>query len=172
MKNSSCRISVSTILIVLYNSTMCKTCLSVCKSKWALTLLSHVNSPIICSSLRYDYLYSHTRTVKFSMAYSVGEMWNAGAKSLAVLILIFSGVWPYTKQCITLVLWFLPPTRCSTTRRGKILIWLDVMAKWSMVDIFVLLCTLAAFRISIESPNGLAFLPDGFCKYIVNLSTG
>jgi len=104
---------------------------------------------------------------KFSMAYSVGEMWNAGAKSLAVLILIFSGVWPYTKQAITLVLWFLPPTRCSTTRRGKILLWLDVMAKWSMVDIFVLLCTLAAFRISIESPDGLAFLPAGF--YSINL---
>lgn len=102
---------------------------------------------------------------KFSMAYSVGEMWNAGAKSLAILILIFSGVWPYTKQCITFVLWFLPPTRCSTTRRGKIFLWLDVLAKWSMVDIFVLLCTLAAFRISIESPDGLAFLPDGFCKY-------
>lgn len=99
---------------------------------------------------------------KFSMAYSVSEMWAAGAKSLAVLILIFSGVWPYTKQLVTLVLWFLPTRWCSTVRRGKIFLWLDCMAKWSMVDVFVLLCTLAAFRISIESPNGLAFLPDGF----------
>ena len=99
---------------------------------------------------------------KFSMAYSVSEMWAAGAKSLAVLILIFSGVWPYTKQLVTLVLWFLPTRWCSTVRRGKIFLWLDCMAKWSMVDVFVLLCTLAAFRISIESPTGLAFLPDGF----------
>ena len=99
---------------------------------------------------------------KFSMAYSVSEMWAAGAKSLAVLILIFSGVWPYTKQLVTLVLWFLPTRWCSTVRRGKVFLWLDCMAKWSMVDVFVLLCTLAAFRISIESPSGLAFLPDGF----------
>ena len=99
---------------------------------------------------------------KFSMAYSVSEMWAAGAKSLAVLILIFSGVWPYTKQLVTLVLWFLPTRWCSTVRRGKIFLFLDRLAKWSMVDVFVLLCTLAAFRISIESPTGLAFLPDGF----------
>lgn len=96
------------------------------------------------------------------MAYSVSEMWAAGAKSLAVLILIFSGVWPYTKQLVTLVLWFLPTRWCSTVRRGKIFLWLDCMAKWSMVDVFVLLCTLTAFRISIESPTGLAFLPDDF----------
>jgi len=101
---------------------------------------------------------------KFSMAYSVAEMWNAGAKSLAVLILIFSGALPYAKQVITFVLWFLPPSYCATTRRGKIFLWLDALAKWSMVDIFVLLCTLAAFRISIQSPEGLVFLPDNFYK--------
>lgn len=102
----------------------------------------------------------------FSMANSVGDMWNAGAKSLAIFILTFSGVWPYTKQFITLVLWFTPPNRVSTSRRGSIFIWLDVLGKWSMVDIFVLLCTLAAFHIQINSPD-VAFLPDGF--YSVNL---
>ena len=89
-------------------------------------------------------------------------MWNAGAKSLAILIVIFSGVWPYTKQLVTLVIWFLPTTRVSSTRRGKILIWLDALGKWSMVDVFVLLMTLASFRLSVESPDHLSFLPEGF----------
>jgi hypothetical protein len=98
---------------------------------------------------------------EFSMAKSTIEMWNAGAHSLAILIVIFSGVWPYTKQIVIFVLWFLPPKgRVSSKLRGEILHWLDILGKWSMVDVFVLLMSLASFRISIESPSHLEFLPD------------
>ncbi|KAL7428836.1 hypothetical protein ACHAXM_001427 [Skeletonema potamos] len=97
---------------------------------------------------------------EFSMVKSTIEMWNAGARALAILIVIFSGVWPYTKQIITLILWFLPTTRVSSKRRGKILRLLDVLGKWSMIDVFVLLMTLASFRVSVENPE-LSFLPDG-----------
>ena len=83
---------------------------------------------------------------QFSMARSTVEIWQAGGKELAVLILIFSGIWPYTKQLITLVLWFLPTSRCSISRRGTILLWLDTLAKWSIVDIFTLVMSVAAFR--------------------------
>ena len=98
---------------------------------------------------------------EFSMAKSTIEMWEAGAKALAILIVLFSGVWPYTKQLISLVMWVVPPKRLSSGKRGKILHWLDVLGKWSMVDVFVLLTTLASFRISVESPDHLAFLPEG-----------
>ena len=104
---------------------------------------------------------------EFSMAKSTIEMWNAGAKSLAILIVIFSGVWPYTKQLVTLVIWFLPTTRVSSDRRGKVLSWLDALGKWSMVDVFVLLMTLASFRLSVESPDHLSFLPEGL--YSINM---
>lgn len=104
---------------------------------------------------------------EFSMAKSTIEMWNAGAKSLAILIVIFSGVWPYTKQLFLFVIWFLPTTRVSSNRRGKILNWLDVLGKWSMVDVFVLLMTLASFRLSVESPDHLSFLPEGL--YSINM---
>mmetsp|Transcript_2764 Transcript_2764/g.4053 ORF Transcript_2764/g.4053 Transcript_2764/m.4053 type:complete len:1455 (+) Transcript_2764:100-4464(+) len=97
---------------------------------------------------------------EFSMVKSTIEMWNAGARALAILIVIFSGVWPYTKQLITLVLWFLPTTRVSSKRRGKILRLLDVLGKWSMIDVFVLLMTLASFRVSVENPD-ISFLPEG-----------
>lgn len=103
---------------------------------------------------------------EFSMASSTVDIWNAGGHELAILILIFSGIWPYTKQLITLVLWFLPPARCSTSRRGSILLWLDCLAKWSMIDIFVLVISIAAFRVSIVSPD-VAFLPENF--YTINL---
>lgn len=97
----------------------------------------------------------------FSMAKSTVEIWNAGGKELALLILVFSGIWPYTKQLMTLVIWFLPPQRLSVSTRGSVLLWLDCLAKWSILDIFVLVMTLAAFRVSVQSPK-VEFLPDGF----------
>jgi len=103
---------------------------------------------------------------EFSMAKSTIDIWNAGGRELAIMILIFSVIWPYTKQLITLVLWFLPPTKLSVSRRGSILLWLDCLGKWSMIDIFVLVITLVAFRVSIVSPS-IGFLPENF--YSINL---
>lgn len=82
----------------------------------------------------------------FSIGQSALDMWHNGGKELAVLILLFSGVWPYTKQLITLALWFLPPSVVSCTRRGQFLNWLDILAKWSMIDIMVMLITIVGFR--------------------------
>jgi len=104
---------------------------------------------------------------EFSMAKSTIEMWNAGAKALAILIVIFSGVWPYSKLLATLFIWFTPPRWLSSKRRGSTLQWLDVLGKWSMVDVFVLLMTLASFNLSVESPDHLTFLPEGL--YSINM---
>lgn len=82
----------------------------------------------------------------FSMVQSTIDIWNAGGKTLAALIFIFSGLWPYTKSIMTLVLWFTPPSKVSMATRGSTLLWLDTLAKWSMVDIFVLLVSIAGFR--------------------------
>jgi hypothetical protein len=92
---------------------------------------------------------------------------QAGGKELAILILIFSGIWPYTKQLITLVVWFLPPSMLSISKRGNILLWVDWLAKWSMIDIFVIVICIAAFRVSITSPENLGFLPNDF--YAIDL---
>jgi len=98
---------------------------------------------------------------EFSMAASTIDIWNSGGKELAIMILVFSGIWPYTKQIITMVLWFASPARVSVHRRGAILLWLDFWGKWSFVDVFVLVISIAAFRVSIASPN-TSFLPEGF----------
>jgi hypothetical protein len=108
-----------------------------------------------------DQSFTVANFFEFSMAFSIVEIWNAGGKELAIMILLFSGVWPYTKQVITLTLWFLPPTRVSVSKRGSTFLWLDALAKWSMVDIFVLVITVAGFRVSVQSPD-VGFLPDDF----------
>jgi len=94
------------------------------------------------------------------------DMWNAGAVELAVLLCIFSGVWPYSKQLMSFFLWFAPPSIVSVSRRGSIFHWLDVLAKWSMADIFVFIMSLVGFWVSINSPD-LYFLPENL--YSINL---
>ena len=98
---------------------------------------------------------------EFSVVESVIEMWVAGARELAVLIAIFSGVWPYMKQLASLFIWFVPPKWMPVKRRGSILRWLDILGKWSIIDVFVLLMTLASFKLTVESPDNLSFLPSG-----------
>jgi len=100
--------------------------------------------------------------LEFSLGKSILDMWEAGATELAVIVAIFSGVWPYTKQLITLFLWFSPTRWVSVLKRGLILSWLDALGKWSFIDIFVLVITLVAFRLSIKSPDDFSFLPLKF----------
>lgn len=81
---------------------------------------------------------------------------------MAILIIFFSGLWPYTKQFTVLFLWFAGPNITSVSRRESILLWLDTLGKWSFVDIFVLVVSVASFRVQIESPSEVAFLPNNF----------
>jgi hypothetical protein len=98
---------------------------------------------------------------EFSIAQSIGEVWQAGGKELAFLLLVFSGIWPYTKLLMMLAVWFIQPSSLSSSQRGSILLWLDYLGKWSTVDIFVIIISIAAFRVSIQSPN-TSYLPSDF----------
>lgn len=86
----------------------------------------------------------------FSVAKATVELWEAGGKELAILILLFSGIWPYTKLLITFFLWMAKPSRVTVGKRGRVLEWLDALAKCSTVDIFVMIILLSAFDISIQ----------------------
>jgi hypothetical protein len=107
---------------------------------------------------------------QFSLGGSLKDMWTAGARQLAVLIGLFSGVWPYAKLFAMAYCW------CArggggrgglgARRRGAVLIGLDVMGKWSLIDVYVLVMTMMAFRLQISSPSYRIF-PPGF--YLVNL---
>mmetsp|Transcript_26372 Transcript_26372/g.38959 ORF Transcript_26372/g.38959 Transcript_26372/m.38959 type:complete len:1508 (+) Transcript_26372:66-4589(+) len=102
---------------------------------------------------------------QFSIAQSAVQLWEAGAIELAILLMVFSIIWPYTKQLMTLIAWLLPPRILSVKRRGSLFAWLDALAKWSSVDIFFLVVSLVAFNIKVESPDKI--LPEEF--YIVDV---
>jgi len=108
------------------------------------------------------------RLFAFSVVRAIIQLWEGGATELAILIFIFSGIWPYTKQLLTLVAWFLPPHKLSVQRRGSIFIWLDALAKWSSVDIFFLVVFIVAFNIQIRNPKS-DLLPDNFYSVDIQL---
>ena len=105
--------------------------------------------------------------VEFSIAKSVIDAFTAGAYMLGIIILCFSGLWPYIKMFTMLYVWFAGTCRLNPVTRGNILRWMDVLGKWSMIDNFVLVLTVVAFRINILSPDTIVVLPRDF--YVVDL---
>jgi hypothetical protein len=83
---------------------------------------------------------------EFSLGNSVHDMWQAKVYILAVLIALFSGAWPYIKLLAMLYTWIMPVGVCSAKTREWILIWLDRLGKWSLIDAFVLAMMMVAFR--------------------------
>jgi len=85
----------------------------------------------------------------FGLGSTVVDMWNAGVYPLAVLILFFSGAWPYVKLLSMLTAWLAPPKLLSIERRETVLTVLDVLGKWSLIDFFVMILMLCAFYFNI-----------------------
>eukprot|EP01094_Clydonella_sp_ATCC50884_P025808 TRINITY_DN6914_c0_g1_i1.p1 TRINITY_DN6914_c0_g1~~TRINITY_DN6914_c0_g1_i1.p1 ORF type:complete len:660 (+),score=291.30 TRINITY_DN6914_c0_g1_i1:115-1980(+) len=93
----------------------------------------------------------------FTLWSSVIEMWEAGVWPLALLIAGTSGVWPYVKLVLMLLCWLLPPQVLAVGWRRAVLQWLDALGKWSLIDAYVLVLFLEAFRIHVAIGEGLAF---------------
>mmetsp|Transcript_14969 Transcript_14969/g.20920 ORF Transcript_14969/g.20920 Transcript_14969/m.20920 type:complete len:1071 (+) Transcript_14969:86-3298(+) len=91
---------------------------------------------------------------KFSLWNSVHDMWVAGVYPLSLLIFVFSGLWPYTKLFLMLFAWLTPASILSVSRRETLLMFLDALGKWSLIDTYVLVLMMVAFNFKID----LAFL--------------
>ena len=106
-------------------------------------------------TLEYDTIYT------FSLGSSLTDMWSACAIVLATLIGSFSGVWPYLKLVLMTFVWTAPPSILNTRRRGGLMQILDIMGKWSLIDLYVLVMSMIAFFVNIYSPE-LEILPTNF----------
>ena len=68
----------------------------------------------------------------FGLVSSVKDMLDAEVYALALLIAVFSGVWPYAKLLWMLFCWFSPTSLLSAPRRQRLLDRLDALGKWSL----------------------------------------
>ena len=97
-----------------------------------------------------EFSYMSDSLFDFTLQNSVHDMWEAGAIALSVLIAVFSGGWPYVKVVAMVVCWMAPIRLLSVRRRETILIWLDALGKWSLIDSYVLVLMLVAFHLQLN----------------------
>ena len=96
----------------------------------------------------------------FTLSNSVHDMWKAGVYPLSILIALCSGGWPYLKVFLMLIAWVTPVQLFSKDKRETLLMWLDALGKFSLVDAFVLVLMMVAFRfhmtLNTDDPNAAA----------------
>lgn len=87
---------------------------------------------------------------QYSLVSSFKDMWDGQVYPLALLILFFSGIWPYMKLLAMLICWFTPIRKMSVVTRQKLLELLDALGKWSLVDSFVMVLFMVAFELRLS----------------------
>jgi hypothetical protein len=88
----------------------------------------------------------------FGLGDTVTNMWRAGVYVLSILILLFSGVWPYVKLALMFKAWFLPFD--SSKERGALLAKLDAFGKWSLLEAFVMILFMVLFHFEVSTNDG------------------
>lgn len=86
----------------------------------------------------------------FSLGSTISEMAKAGVYMLMLLITFCSGVWPYAKIVLMVASWVTSTRRLSPVRREKILYLVDALGKFSLIDAYVLVLMMVAFRYNLE----------------------
>ena len=111
---------------------------------------------------------------KFTLEVSINDAWNSGAIPLALIIVVASGYWPYTKIVLLMFSWFVPATILLPHKRGNLIEVLDTLGKWSLIDAYVLIILQVAFRIYLTSATVDQFnvLPEGLLTVDVLVNPG
>ena len=86
---------------------------------------------------------------QFGLSDSIHDMWVAKVYALAFLIGIWSGAWPYVKIVLLGFAFFSPFTFMNPAHGEKLLIAVDTLGKWALIDAYVLVLMMVAFRLDL-----------------------
>lgn len=104
---------------------------------------------------------------------AVQRAWTSNAKLLALIVVLFSGVWPYTKNLLMCYIWYYNIPTSTTTKNGNdtdvdstdlslkmfrqrhaMILWLKRLGKWSLVDVYIIVIILIGLTLQISLNNG------------------
>eukprot|EP00536_Pseudo-nitzschia_multiseries_P010192 jgi/Psemu1/325951/estExt_fgenesh1_pg.C_3040009 len=94
--------------------------------------------------------------LEFRFLDSTWQTYKNGGAEMVILLWIFTGIWPYIKLFLSLVIWIVPPKYLGVKQRGAMLLWIDALARLSIIDIFTLIIGFAILFVFIggrDSPN-------------------
>jgi len=87
---------------------------------------------------------------EFSLVSILHDMWSAGTYELLILIFTMSILVPYIKLLLMMFAWLTPQNILSVNTREKLLVFLEAIGKYALVDAFVLQIMIVAFRYHLE----------------------
>ena len=94
----------------------------------------------------------------FSVLSGIEALWKEKHYALAGIIFFFSIVFPFAKLGALGWIWF---ARITAEKRRKLIFWLEILGKWSMLDVFVVAVTIVAvkfgFMVSAEPRVGIYY---------------
>ena len=103
-----------------------------------------------CIDIDLDSIDEWYVVYQLTFANSIRKAWFGDAKGLAILVIIFSGIWPYAKNLILIYLWYRPMT---VEARTSILTWLLRLSKYTLVDVFAVIAILVGVLLEL-TPAG------------------
>jgi Paraquat-inducible protein A len=132
------------------------------------TNVSYSSNEEICAqqqmniSLENDITELHVAyELKFFSA--VQRAWTSNAKLLGIIVVLFSGLWPYLKNIIMSYIWYCTPTNHNTNhanheatifrRRHLLIVWLKRLGKWSLVDVYIIILLMIGLSLQINVGN-------------------
>lgn len=86
----------------------------------------------------------------------------------------FSGAWPYVKLALMAACWTIPARGMPLRRRQRLLLWLEALGKWSLIDTFVLVMMMVAFKfhLALSKVSGIGWLmPFARSPLMIDLSS-
>ncbi|KAJ9451728.1 hypothetical protein DIPPA_31162 [Diplonema papillatum] len=107
----------------------------------------------------------------YELGTTVRDMWNAEVYYLAIIIAVFSGIWPYAKLFALVWGWVVPPSALNRKRRGHLFLILDYTGKWSLLDTMMMIMLMVSFRMHFVLPAA-AFLPAKFFSFDLVVEPG
>jgi len=109
---------------------------------------------------------------EFSLGNTISELYGAGIYPLLFLVVVFSGIWPYAKLLWMFYIW--NTSYREAHRREQRLLTLDALSKFSLVDTYVLVVMLVAFRFHLDLSEELGldvYVSPGYGFYAFLLAT-
>ena len=84
---------------------------------------------------------------ELTFIHSIKDAWVGDAKLLAVIIVLFSGIWPYLKKVIIVIIWYVPTT---VERQSATLLWLSRLSKYTLVDVFAVIGLIVGLQLQLK----------------------
>ena len=89
---------------------------------------------------------------------AVETAWNSSAKLLAILVVLFSGIFPYAKNVILMLAWYLPLT---IQQRSNIFTGLKAIGKYTLVDVYIVILLMIGLLLELNIAGGIPLIIKG-----------